>query len=302
MDKLLKLHNDLSDVPLKKEKYIYHYTSQMGLDGILMHQNIWANDIYRQNDKSEGIYILELLKNNIDRVCTDECSKKLVLKQVQELSPKLVEGFYNSDKYRTFIISFSTKEDELPLWNYYTKDVNSVGYNIQFNVDRLVSNLETIKIKIECNHSSYYLDSINCVHGKVIYDETEQLNILKRIVTEFSEATDVRNEEWAFLLVDKLLWVGNFIKNPSFRHEYEYRLSFFTYTNKSELNLDKVPVEYECNEKSHIEIYFDGLALGNIVCSPTNSKAKIEYPQKYMTRQYPNFREVTKSKIPFRIM
>lgn len=38
-------------------------------------------------------YILELLKNNIDRVCTDECSKKLVLKQVQELSPKLVEGF-----------------------------------------------------------------------------------------------------------------------------------------------------------------------------------------------------------------
>ena len=61
------------------------------------------------------------------------------------------------------------------------------------------------------------------MHGKVIYDETEQLNILKRIVTEFSEATDVRNEEWAFLLVDKLLWVGNFIKNPSFRHEYEYR-------------------------------------------------------------------------------
>lgn len=80
-----------------------------------------------------------------------------------------------------------------------------------------------MKIKIECNHISYYLDSINCVHGKVIYDETEQLNILKRIVTEFSEATDVRNEEWAFLLVDKLLWVGNFIKNPSFRHEYEYR-------------------------------------------------------------------------------
>ena len=181
-----------------------------------MHQNIWANDIYRQNDKSEGIYILELLKNNIDRVCTDECSKKLVLKQVQELSPKLVEGFYNSDKYRSFIISFSTKEDELPLWNYYTKDVNSVGYNIQFNVDRLVSNLETMKIKTECNHISYYLDSINCVHGKVIYDETEQLNILKRIVTEFSEATDVRNEEWTFLLVDKLLWVGNFIKIQAF--------------------------------------------------------------------------------------
>lgn len=51
-----------------------------------------------------------------------------------------------------------------------------------------------------------------------------------------------------------------------------------------------------------MEIYFDGLALGHIVCSPTNSKTKIEYPQKYMTRQYPNFREVTKSKIPFRIM
>ena len=129
------------------------------------------NDIYKQNDKSEGIYVLKLLKNNISNLCTDEVSKNLILKQIQELSPKLVEGFYNSDKYRTFIISFSTKKDELALWNYYTKDINSVGYNIQFDVDRLISNLETMKIKIDQDDVKYYLDKINCVHGKVIYNE-----------------------------------------------------------------------------------------------------------------------------------
>lgn len=260
------------------------------------------NDIYKQNDKSEGIYVLKLLKNNISNLCTDEVSKNLILKQIQELSPKLVEGFYNSDKYRTFIISFSTKKDELALWNYYTKDINSVGYNIQFDVDRLISNLETMKIKIDQDDVKYYLDKINCVHGKVIYNEKKQLNILKQIIAEFSEVTDIRNEEWAYLLVDKLLWVGNFIKDPSFHHEYEYRLSFFTYTNMSKLNLDKVPVEYECNGKSHIEIYFDGLAVGNIGCSPTNSKEKIEYPQKYMTRQYPNYVKINESRVPFRII
>ena len=40
------------------------------------------NDIYKQNDKSEGIYVLKLLKNNISNLCTDEVSKNLILKQI----------------------------------------------------------------------------------------------------------------------------------------------------------------------------------------------------------------------------
>ena len=88
--------------------YIYHYTSPMGLDGIFVNHQLWANDIYRQNDKTEGVYILNMLKTNIEELCNVEKVRKVILKQIEELRPKLVDGFYNHEKYRTFIISFST--------------------------------------------------------------------------------------------------------------------------------------------------------------------------------------------------
>lgn len=299
-DKVVNLHNDWTNIPLKKENKIYHYTSKYGLDGIFSNQQLWANDVYRQNDMSEGVYILELLQKNIDVLCDDEVVKMLILKQVTELSPELIERFYNSDKYRSFIISFSTKQDELALWNYYTKNANSVGYNIEFNVERLTSNLKTKKLKKESDHITQYFDKLKCVHGKIVYDEKEQINIIKQIIMDFCKVTDIRDDEWAYLLVDKLLWVGFFMKHYGFRHEYEYRLAFFTLTDKSKMDIDKVPVEFEGINKNHIEIYFDGLAVNSVNCSPTNSKENNEYLKRYMTSQYPNLSKISESQIPFR--
>ena len=302
-DKLLELHKDWSEMPLKQDlDYIYHYTSPIGLDGIFVNHQLWANDIYRQNDKTEGVYILNMLKNNIDELCNVEKVRKVILKQIEELRPKLVDGFYNHEKYRTFIISFSTKPDELSLWNYYTKDKNSVGYNVQFNVNTLVTNLDTRKIKNEDGHIQQYLDKLDCKHGEVIYDERKQLDILKKVINRFIEITEVWNDEWAYLLVDKIIWIGTFFKSPYFRHEYEYRLVFSTYTDKSKLELDEVPIEIDGKLKNHIEIYFDSAAIGDVRCSPTNSRDNIKYPRKYMTRHYPNFKSVVESEVPFRII
>lgn len=302
-DKLLKLHNDWAEIVLKQEiKYIYHYTSKVGLDGIFVNHQLWANDIYRQNDRTEGVYILKLLKDNIDDLCHDERIRKVILEQIEELQPKLVDDFYNNDKYRTFIISFSTRSDELSLWNYYTKDKNSVGYNIQFNVDKLVSDLNTRKIKNEDGRIRQYIDSLHCKHGEVIYDEKKQLRILGDVIKRFIEASEIRDDEWAYLLVDKIIWIGTFFKSPYFIHEYEYRIVFFTYTDKSKLELDNVPIEIEGKDKNHIEIYFDSAAIGDVICSPTNSQDNIEYPKQYMTRHYPNFNNVVESEIPFRVI
>lgn len=45
-DALRKLHNSWKDIPIEHtEEPIYHYTSQMGLDGILKNRQLWANDI-----------------------------------------------------------------------------------------------------------------------------------------------------------------------------------------------------------------------------------------------------------------
>ena len=40
-----------------------------------------------------------------------------------------------------FVCCFSLKEDSLPMWNYYTKEVNSQGYNIEFDDKKLVESI-----------------------------------------------------------------------------------------------------------------------------------------------------------------
>lgn len=159
--------------------------------------------------------------------------------------------------------------------------------------------MDARKIKNEDGHIQQYLGKLDCKHGEVIYDERKQLDILKNVINQFIEITEVWSDEWAYLPLDKIIWIGTFFKNPCFRHEYEYRIVFFTYTDKSKLELENVPIEIEGKIKNHIEIYFDSAAIGDVRCSPTNSQTNIEYPQKYMARHYPNFKKVVESEVPF---
>lgn len=304
MDSMVNLHNDWSNIPLEQSaEYIYHYTSQLGLDGIFGNQQLWANEIYKQNDKSEGVYVLELLKDNIDSLCSDIKIKEAILKEAERLSPKLVDDFYNSEKYRSFIISFSTESDELALWNYYTKDQDSVGYNIKFEVNALVSHLYTLKRKEEEDNSvRLYFDSIKCKHGKVLYDPEKQLGILKQIILDFSKYYTKVDDTWVYLMVDKILWVGTFFKSPYFKHEYEYRFAFFTKTDKSMPGYFGLPLEFEGEKKNYIKIGFDAASICQVNCSPTNSNEQIQYPKNYMTDCYPNYKSVKTSEIPFRVI
>ena len=122
----------------------------------------------------------------------------------------------------------------MTLWNYYTKDHNNVGYNIQFDVSTLVHSLLVRKLKKECGGTKQYIDSISCHYGKVIYNKNIQIGILKKIIDNFSKAVTSWNDDVMYLLVDKIIWVGTFFKNPYFQHEYEYRMAFFTYTNQDD--------------------------------------------------------------------
>lgn len=58
-DDLRKLHNSWKDIQIEHtEEPIYHYTSRIGLDGILKNRQLWANDIYiyRMTNLREFMY------------------------------------------------------------------------------------------------------------------------------------------------------------------------------------------------------------------------------------------------------
>lgn len=145
-----------------------------------------------------------------------------------------------------------------------------------------------------------YYDNIKCRHGKIFYNPKEQRSILKHIIQDFSKFYTEIDDTWVYLMIDKILWVGTFFKSPYFKHEYEYRFAFFTQTDKSMPDNQNVPIEIEGKEKNHIEIYFDTTAIHKVICSPTNSEEQLKYPEKYMSSDYPNFKSVKMSNIPFR--
>lgn len=302
-----KIHNDWNNIPLDHNvERIYHYTSTEGLNGIFKNQQLWANDIYRQNDKSEGVYILKLLEDNIATFNISENFKDAILREVNRVRPVLIEGYYDSKKYRSFIISFSTEQDELALWNYYTKSKNSTGYNIVFDTNILMkSHIQTKKLDRQSGEEDVYyqkIDDIHFRHGKVIYEQEIQIDIIRQLVKDFERYFDRSDTECEYHLVDKLLWVGNFFKHPKFKHEYEYRMAFFCYTNKNNPKMNDVAVEVEGNKKNHIEIYFNPLSIMAVTCSPTNSDKEKEYLNQFMTPVFSNFTSVENSEIPFRVI
>ena len=107
-DNLRKLHNSWEGISIEHTTQpIYHYTSKVGLEGIFRNRQLWANDIYKQNDKSEGIYVLDVLENNIDYFGIQEEYKNAILRQVKKVRSSLYDGNYEWEKHRSFIISVS---------------------------------------------------------------------------------------------------------------------------------------------------------------------------------------------------
>lgn len=109
-----------------RSKSIYHYTSIGGLQGILQSKTLRFTNIKYMNDRDEIIAGLE----SIAYACNTS----------QEEREILLSSFMNHGA-QTFVCCFSLEEDSLPMWNYYTKEINNQGYNIEFDHKKLVESI-----------------------------------------------------------------------------------------------------------------------------------------------------------------
>lgn len=108
------------------DRRIFHYTSVGGLQGILEHKTLRFTNIHYMNDKDEIFAGL------------DSMAKELGASN--EEKKKFHSAFLSQEK-QTFVCCFSIEEDSLPMWNYYTKEINNQGYNIEFNDKKLVESI-----------------------------------------------------------------------------------------------------------------------------------------------------------------
>lgn len=129
------------------------------------------------------------------------------------------ESNYRGEKFLYFICSFSTDNDALPLWNYYTKTPSSLGYNIAFSPTKLEM---AISEKWRNSLSGWYF-------YKVIYNR----NVQNKIVSDLLDlCNDIWEDDRSYLSRENIVQWLRFtferirygFKHPAFESEKEVRI------------------------------------------------------------------------------
>ena len=257
-----KFYNNIKidDYIEKDVSSVYHYTSPNGLSGIINN-----TDRFYLNDKTEGIYVLNLCIENIDRFdFLDNRFRRVLQKKCEDRIEQP-----QRDSFYVYQCCFSTDKDSLCLWNYYTKSEGIKGYNIKINVDELASKITP---------TPYKEDKIPKLrYGKVIYDKEKQLKILYEIVKlffDYNKKDTISGEYFVCeYLVDKIMNLGVFFKMDCFKVENEFRLVFDLFLNEDN-TYAVIKDKQEFYEKNgvfipYVDIPFNKELLTGICISPT---------------------------------
>lgn len=273
IDEIIKVRRKLqskfaNDKTTINSSIIYHYTSPEGILGILTNHTLWLSEITYMNDESEITYTFDLLTDilaqNNNEICqTFKDSLKTNIEKRTQLPSNLFD-YVNRDSI--FVACFSTKNDELSLWNYYTKTGSMAGYNIGFKVDKLVE-----KVKSELKVMYHF------IYGKTICDKYKQEGYIKEAIEEYNllyqkmptteDKENVLKSFWGLIHIFSL-----FFKKEAFKNENEYRFVITEYTDI----LQKRNRAFQINNRiqngliiPYIELDFDKDSVSEITISPT---------------------------------
>lgn len=243
-------------------EYVYHYTSSGGAKGIFENTTLRFTDRCFLNDESEGQHVLSLCKKNIDFLIPEESQFKT--RFLYHLDAK--RDVVLNDSFRVYQCSFSSNPDSLCMWNYYTKSNGVKGYSMRFNAAELPG-----KVLPEYEREDA---KPRMIIGKVIYNEEEQLAILKEIVDKFVDYEN-KHGHYDFIAsyaVRKILQQGTFFKKSCFEIEEEYRLVITLYLDGKEFVGIKNKVCFmERNDIfiPYVDINFESDVLTGVTISPT---------------------------------
>ena len=205
---------------------LYHYTTADGLIGIVNNRELWFSRYDCLNDAGQGKYILEVYKKTIELL--EDVYDSTFLNEIKDIKPDYHQYFRmdNSPVTRTedsesyyalsvnttpYLCCFSMENDSLPMWNYYSKNGRYEGYNIGFQKAAIQDAMKNTTI------------------GCCIYDEKDQIEILKKCIEEAyinhmknGHSMDEIRNRYAGVLAT---W-GLQFKHPMFMHEKEVRVVY----------------------------------------------------------------------------
>lgn len=277
LEQLLDKYNSIIEKRCSiKNNIIVHYTSPDGLKGIIENKTLRFTDSKYLNDKSEGQIIYDVIDNCLDE---QKYNKNFVedVKDIliRKLSPseqfrKMADNpcykyRYFESKHTAFLCCFSFNDDSLAMWNYYTKNQNSIGFNLSFNKVNLMSKLRNV-------NSFAYLTAM-----PVVYDDENQNEIIKTILDDFYEMwnkTQKNKEAVIEYLADLIDSLKFCFKHNSFKHEEEFRIILYIYNKDAKKMLQNKDIKLQIRNGVFtpyidVECIFE-TNLKQIMISPTS--------------------------------
>lgn len=262
---------------------IYHYTSIGGLKEILQGKKLWFTHIDYMNDRDEVIAGAEQLKK-VGLMSCDEDYGEIIKNEAKQLMRK---------NQNAFVCCFSMKQDELAMWNYYTKDVYNQGYNIGFDYKGLmISLLQKNPILDGCRFSfgkvdyciktDTYVDKMHDYSFKVM---EETLATLARTLSD-SKVEKVDQGDNRKYDISVVKYYGNepmfrsfptmdviyFMKRPCFSTEAEFRVVIQVPDKILKQLKDNGKYKYRISNGlliPYLELEFDISDVTGITLSPT---------------------------------
>lgn len=217
---------------------IYHYTSPTGLQGILSSHSFRFTKKEYLNDSTEMNYFFEVLEMTLD-----EKSKDFDKDFIKYVKGNNIKGKYHDLKEYTekeyYVCCFSNAEDELSLWNYYTKSSSKAGYNLGVNGHDLIRSLNNAE-----SDWNYHL-------GNVTYLTEDQIEILYGglialndyyvcALNEHKEDLESYLEIIDISILEIMENCAPFFKHPAFKNEEECRI--ICSLNRSQLMDAKIEI------------------------------------------------------------
>lgn len=289
---------------LLRSKYIYHYTSQKGLEGIINNNSLWFTDMRYLNDKEELI-------DGIKVACNLKSDKELAGLDKASFSEHMYNIFCKEILKRNFFVCcFSISSDELPMWNYYTKDNNNKGYNLVLDYKRLLASIvyENKDVLNDCKVTFgkvEYSDNIKkkfneTLFGKFVQEQPQYIKTIFEItmkelnftikeeyidqymqeITEIYSTADkcklpsILSYDGVKLQFEKNLFSENVVycKNRKFSFEKEVRIVIEIPEDKisylKQKGVYKV-LNKERLEMPYLDLKFDNHCIQGITLSPT---------------------------------
>lgn len=228
---------------------LHHYTSQLGLLGILSEQAVWATKISHLNDGRELSYGFDLLRRyleELDGFLADDLHGRL-LRHLREYLDRV--AYMN-----LFVASFTEEGDLLSQWRGYGRpgDAYSIGFP-----EALLSSEAVRRSGYKLVRCRYALDEQEAALPQLLVTAQEKLALL--LGQQHAPAVDAALERVGFEFIFQALAVAASLKDPAFAEEKEWRLIATRYVGPSRTRF---------RQGRHCLIPYEAVALDEMATTP----------------------------------